>query len=327
MSHYFTYLSDFDYISLNQDSKISDYTRVKNFFRRGKIQSQIFNELTFFSKYSIEGDERPDQVAEFVYGDSTLDWVIFLSNNIINVETEWPLASNIFDKVMLEKYGSYENLYSGIHHYETEEIKDTIGNIVLKSGIRISQNWKTNGNFIEVINSKISSISANNTTVTVTIQNQNVGIEEGNQVTLSNVSEREYNGQFIITDVLSSTSFQFELTSPPSNPNPVLADPRVEEVHFIVSETSELIGNSYYYEFFDSGLGYTVHVPKTTFVKEVTNYNYEITQEEKKRDIYLLKPEYLGILIEDIENIMKYKKSSQYESPRVKRGDNSRLFN
>lgn len=327
MAHYFTYVSDFDYINLLPDAKISEYIRVKNFFRRGKIQSNIFNELTFFDKYIIEGDERPDQVAEFVYNDPTLDWIIFLSNNIINVQSEWPLPSNIFDKVMLEKYGSYENLYSNIHHYETIEIKDTSNNIILKGGLRVSNSWKTNGNFIEVINSKISNISANGTTATVVLQNPITTIVEGTQITISNVSEQEYNGQFIITEKVSDSSFKFELASIPNTPNPVLASPRIEEVHFTVSETSDLSGNAYYYEYFDKGLGYTLHVSKSNFVKPVTNYEYEINKEEKKREIYLIKPEYIGILLEDIDNIMKYKKSSQYESPTVKRGDNSRLFN
>jgi hypothetical protein len=326
MAHYFTYVSDFNYLSLLPEAKISDYIRVKNFFRRGKIVSGIFNELTFFNKYSIEGDERPDQVADFVYNDPTLDWVIFLSNNIINIQDEWPLPSNVFDKVMIEKYGSYESLYSGIHHYETNEIKDTTGITILKAKIKVSNTWKTNGNFIEVSNSKISNIQADSNIVTIDLQNTITRITEGTQVTLSNISEKEYNGQFIITEIITPTKFKIELSTVPNNPSPVLADPRIEEVHFTISETSDLNGNSYYYEYFDRGLGYSVHVPRSTFVRAVTNYDYEITEEEKKRDIYLLKPEYLGILLEDIDNIMKYKKSSQYESPVLKKGDNSRLY-
>lgn len=328
MAHYFSYVSDFNYISLLPDAKISDYTTVKNFFRRGQIVSDIFTNLAYFEQYSIEGDERPDEVANRFYEDPTLDWIVFLSNNVINVQEEWPLPSYVFDKIMIQKYGSYDNFYNGIHHYQTNEIQNSEGITMLKGGIRVSPTWKTNGNFIEVINSKIESISSNGLTATVSLADTIVGLEVGNQITLANISEREYNGQFLITNIIEEDKiFEFTLNEIPAISTPTLAIPRVEEVHLTLSENSNSTANSYYYEFFDSGLGYTVHTPKSTFVREITNYEYEIEQEEKKRNIYLLKPSYIGILFEDIEKIMRYKKGSQYESRTLKRGDNIRLYN
>ena len=89
---YFRYIPDFDYVSrLSKAQNISDYIRVKNLFKRTKISEEIFSDLTFFSKYQIITDERPDNVAFKVYGDSNLDWMIMLANNIINVQQEWPL--------------------------------------------------------------------------------------------------------------------------------------------------------------------------------------------------------------------------------------------
>jgi len=59
----------------------------------------------------------------------------------------------------------------------------------------------------------------------------------------------------------------------------------------------------------------------------VTNYDYEIKLEDAKRNIYLLKPTYLNIVVNDMDNIMPYKKgSSQYISEDLKRGDNIRLY-
>lgn len=332
MSHYFNYVSNFNYVSLLPEAKISDYITVKNFFRRGQIVPSIFSNLAYFDNYYIEGDERADQVARKVYEDPTLDWVVFLSNNIITVQEEWPLPSYVFDKVMLQKYGSYDALYSGVHHYQTREIQNSLGVTMLKEGLRISPTWKTNGNFIEVINSKINTLTSNGTTGTITLVDGIVGLEVGTQITLTNISEREYNGQFFISNILDQeddtlNSFEFTLNEVPANPNPTLAIPRVEEVHFTLAENSSFTANSYYYEFFDNGLGYTVHTPKSTFVNGVSNYDYEMEKEEKKRSIYILKPAYLGLLVEDIENIMRYKKGSQYESRNLKKGDNIRLYN
>jgi hypothetical protein len=91
MSNYFRQLPNFEYVSRLPNAKISDYIAVKNFFKKGKIREDIFQDTTFFEKYKIIGDDRPDNVADKIYGDSTLDWVVLLSNNIINIQTEWPI--------------------------------------------------------------------------------------------------------------------------------------------------------------------------------------------------------------------------------------------
>ena len=92
MPAYFRNVPDFEYVSRTADTKqISEYQKVKNLFRRGKLKNDIFNDLTYFTKYQIIGDDRPDNVAFKVYDDETLDWVVLLSNNITNIQTEWPL--------------------------------------------------------------------------------------------------------------------------------------------------------------------------------------------------------------------------------------------
>ena len=116
---YFRQIPNFDYVSRTAQNKaISDYIPVKNLFKKGKLREDIFGNLNFFTKYQIIGDERPDNVAFKFYEDETLDWVVLLSNNIVNVQTEWPLPQTSFDSVMLEKYESYANL-NATHHYET----------------------------------------------------------------------------------------------------------------------------------------------------------------------------------------------------------------
>ena len=54
-------------------------------------------------------DERPDQIANKIYDDESLDWVVLVSNNILNIREEWPLPQSVFDKYLLEKYGTYDN--------------------------------------------------------------------------------------------------------------------------------------------------------------------------------------------------------------------------
>ena len=136
---YFENLPDFEYVNRTDDGKrISDYTTVKNLFKRGKLREDIFQNTTFFEKYQIIGDDRPDNVAEKVYGDSSLDWVVLLSNNIINIQEEWPLSQAGWDTYLLEKYGSdYDTLYNGVHHYESNEIKNSQDVVIFPAGIQV----------------------------------------------------------------------------------------------------------------------------------------------------------------------------------------------
>jgi hypothetical protein len=241
MAHYFRSVPNFNYVSRLPNAKINDYIQIKNFFRRGKIFEEIFNELAFFEKYNIEGDEKPYNVAQKIYGDSTLDWVIFLSNNYLSVQDEWPLSQDSFDKIMIQKYGSYESLYQGIHHYETVEVKDSKGRVLLPEGTIVNSTWKTNGNFIETIG-------------------------------------------------------EFE--------------------------------SAYSYEYYDSDLEVTVSIPSTELVQPVTNYDYEINKEERKREIFLLKAQYLNILFENLEDIMTYKEGgSQFVNRKLKKGENTKIYN
>ena len=220
MSNYFRNVPDIDYVSRLPGAKISDYIKVKNFFKRGFIREDIFQELSFFTKYKIQGDDRPDNVAWNFYQESGLDWLVLTCNNIINIQTEWPLSQTDFDRFLLDKYETYEKL-NEIHHYETIEIKTTKGTIIVKEGLQVDSNF------------------------TVTYYDD--------------ITEKQ--------------------------------------------------------------------VTPTKLTTSVTNYVYEQKIEDKKRNIFLLKPKYLNIIYDDMDEMMSYiKGSSQYKTETLKTADNIRLY-
>jgi len=141
MSNYFSQLPDFEYVSRLPDAKISDYITVKNFFKRGFLREDIFQNLTFFTKYQIQGSDRPDNVAFDFYQDSTLDWLVLISNNIVNIQNEWPISNADFDELMLDKYGSYDTLFNGVHHYETIEVKDARDVKIVNAGLKVESDY------------------------------------------------------------------------------------------------------------------------------------------------------------------------------------------
>ena len=139
-NQYFSYLPDFEYVSRLSGSNISDYVRVKNLFKRTKVNETIFGDLTNFTKYKIIGNERPDQVAFKIYGDSNLDWLVMLTNNILNYQNEWPLQNDAFYDYLLTKYGTEEKMFSA-HHYETQEVKSSDGVIIVPKGLEVPSNY------------------------------------------------------------------------------------------------------------------------------------------------------------------------------------------
>ena len=149
MSSYSRNLPSFEYVSRLPGAKIGDYIEVKNLFKRGDIRPDIFQNVAFFEKYKIIGDERPDNVAYEVYEDSKFDWIILLSNNIVNIQTEWPLTQESFDTYLREKYGVgltteeeiYNNIYNGVHHYETEEVKNSQGVTIVPAGLQVDSEF------------------------------------------------------------------------------------------------------------------------------------------------------------------------------------------
>ena len=135
---YFKQLPNLDYPSLTNDRNSAyDYQVVKNIFKRAVVRDDIFNEITAFTKYSVQGDERPDQVAYQFYNDSGLDWVVLATNNIVHVRDEWPMGNQDFLTYLNEKYTEAE--LANIHHYETKIIRDSSGTLIQKEGLTVPE--------------------------------------------------------------------------------------------------------------------------------------------------------------------------------------------
>ena len=198
---YPSYLSD-------KNSSLND-TEVKNLFRRVKLRDDLQNVLTLFNKYEIPEGSRPELVAETIYGDPELDWVVLITAGIINVRDDWPLSNRDLYNYAYEKYGTDLN---ATRHYETTQVKDSNGRLILPAG-------------------------------------------------------KVVDGTFTIPNPSDATATL----------NPVVG---------------------------------------------ISNYEYEVRKNDKKRSIYLLKPSYLQQFLNDMRDIMVYDRSSQYIDDYTARTEN-----
>lgn len=93
------------------------YEVMTNIMLRFKINQIIKTKRAEYFQYSIEDGDRPDVVAYKIYEDATLDWLIFLINNIIDPYYDWPLSQTDLTAHIKKKYGSVPAAQAEIHEY------------------------------------------------------------------------------------------------------------------------------------------------------------------------------------------------------------------
>ena len=108
---YFRELPNIAYQSpLTHKNSSRDYILIKNIFRRTKLFDFLKNNVSVLDKFTIGIGDRPDTIAEELYGDASLDYVVILVAGIININHEWPLQDYQVYDYALEKYGSEEKM-------------------------------------------------------------------------------------------------------------------------------------------------------------------------------------------------------------------------
>ena len=123
---------------LSEKTSSSDFIEVKNVFRRVKLRDDLQNNFTVFERYQIPMGFRPDVVAEELYGSDQLDWVVLTVAGILNVRNEWPLSDRDIYDYSLDKYGDSLN---SVKFFETTEVKDTNGRMILPKGKVVDSNF------------------------------------------------------------------------------------------------------------------------------------------------------------------------------------------
>jgi len=93
-------------------------TLLTNITTRFKILEAFERQEAVYYDYSVKDGERADTIAFKYYEDSSLDWIIYLTNNIIDPQFDWPLSSTSLNRYIIKKYGSVTAAMEETHHYE-----------------------------------------------------------------------------------------------------------------------------------------------------------------------------------------------------------------
>ena len=237
---YFRELPDIAYQSpLLHKNSSRDYIIIKNIFRRSKLFDYLKGNVSLFNKFIIGEGDRPDTIAEEIYGDSSLDYVIILVAGITNIHNQWPLQDFQVYEYTLNKYGS-ETAMNEEHHYETYEIKDNLGRQILPPNLIVDEEFKIDG------------------------------------------TSSKYNTKYNIISELGNRQL-------------------------------------------DDKDEFTVKTDNIAF--PVTNFQYEIELNEKRRKIDVLKPSYVNTFVNDLRDVLRYEKSSNYITSSLASTENTNVVN
>lgn len=93
-------------------------TAAVNIIAKVQFDASVLKRAVGFYPYTIINDQRADTIAEQYYGDPSYDWLIYLSNNIMDPLNEWPKSENEFNDFLALKYGSIANTQQQTAYYQ-----------------------------------------------------------------------------------------------------------------------------------------------------------------------------------------------------------------
>ena len=115
MANYFRNLPKVGY-DINGTGKNS-FLSVTNIMKRVKFKPSVLEDISNYYPYFVKEGERPDIIAHSEYGNVGYAYLILLVNDIQDPNFDWPLSSQVFEKFIINKYGSVSSAISNIKTY------------------------------------------------------------------------------------------------------------------------------------------------------------------------------------------------------------------
>ena len=95
---------------------------VTNLLRRVAIRTKVKSNAALYDTYNVKNGETPEIIADKLYEDPELHWVVLMVNNVTDRYHDWPMSEQQFNSYLNEKYSDPD----GIHHHEiSQESGDT----------------------------------------------------------------------------------------------------------------------------------------------------------------------------------------------------------
>lgn len=289
---YFSNMPTIDY-PVELDGKIK-YINARNIVVRAKFLDYVKNSQTTFLDYTIRDGERPETLAHRIYGLAEYHWIILLFNEVINPLFSWPLATKDLELMVRRKYpGKVLYIdYANATFWYRGETKQINPEFFYEKGRTITQNdasgsvvaWNPNLYQIAYDQNSSSSFEVDSDVGSGTTQTRSLLHTRSNGVVLSAsvgrvVDDHRYGVHHFIDDTTNEVVDHHSSLIDPSG-----------------NDTGTNIIKRYV-------LGETVIPLWNRTVRAVTNYDYEIEENEKRRKIKMMRPEFIDVVLKDIRKV------------------------
>ena len=115
------YFQNFPFIPYDSVGN-GDYKLVTNLLKRVALRAKVKTNAALFDTYDVKEGQTPEEIADKLYGDPNLHWIVMYVNNITDRYHQWPLTTPQFLAFLNDKYSNPD----GLHHYEiTQTSGDT----------------------------------------------------------------------------------------------------------------------------------------------------------------------------------------------------------
>ena len=94
-----------------------NFKLVTNLLKRVALRSKVKSNTLLFDTYDVKEGETPESIADKLYRDSELHWVILLINDITDRYHQWPMTTPQWQAYLKDKYSNVD----ATHHYEISQ--------------------------------------------------------------------------------------------------------------------------------------------------------------------------------------------------------------
>ena len=294
-----------------------------------RIRKEVLENVTLYDEYDILEGETPEIIAEKIYGNPELHWVIMIVNQRYDHYRDFPLTTNELEQHCINTYGE-DNIYT-VHHYE-------------KNGI-ITEALAT----MKIPNDVYSKIKINDFIVNEPIASAKI-MTNVHEFSLSNAKNKEkasasvliklYDAQHTVATgenyIGTARIYTMSSTSVALGDISLNAGKSISDIRSIYRDTNsymvnlQLITSTYStvgvlvdYGRFSTSQFITVKgvregsyeaianyaIPQNGFVLndnyfDITNYMHEVNENEKKRRIKIISPRLIDRIITEFQKLI-----------------------
>lgn len=293
------YFKNFPNTDYRQSKNSTNSRNVTNILVSASIRDNFANTGDkAFVDYIIKDEEKPEHIAEKIYGKSDYMWIILLSNQIINPYFDWPKSQRELESYIRKIYSGSAVFVSPI---DFQFLRSTSGT----SKLSVSDSNFVIGNTVT---------QQNNSTFTATVKSWDSTLRKVVLTDIEGVLTAGSNADYLVSENMSGESFRVR-------PHKLVSE-NAESLHHFEDTYKNIIdpythwdtntvtrGRFNEYSIYDNPDSITLDFPLKSYILNsyeigsISNKEYEYDENDYKRNIKLLKVEIFGKLVEQLSTI------------------------